>query len=326
MQIAQLKQALGGLITLAVGLLLVWGIKYWWSTLEEEAPTLSTEQIKAMKAFELEQRTKAAQKAARTARYENYKSYGKHHLGPYTDYTKDSLSGHRTKHPKAYYTFSGKNLKKFNPNTVDSLTLQTMGFSPFFIHNLRLYQRKGWTIRHEEDLKEIYGMDSVNYTKIKPYITLKKKAPPSITKIHLDEQDTALWSALPYVGSKRALSIVHYGEQLGGYTSFEQLLEVWQLDSTAYKAIRPYLLPPEHSPKQLAINFASIYYMAKHPYITVEEAQVIYEIRQEGQILDFEQLEHSLLEARFQDKKIGQKDLISLRPYLNFSTTRPTLK
>lgn len=66
----------------------------------------------------------------------------------------------------------------FNPNTADSATLRSLGLSPFVSSNIVKYRRAGGRFRQSADLRKIYGMDSVAFARIQPYIYIPKEESP----------------------------------------------------------------------------------------------------------------------------------------------------
>src|SRR5688572_12802903 len=61
---------------------------------------------------------------------------------------------------------------KFNPNTVTADELKALGFSERLKKGLLNYRAKGGVFRIKSDVKKLYGMDSVFYKKLYPFIQL----------------------------------------------------------------------------------------------------------------------------------------------------------
>lgn len=65
----------------------------------------------------------------------------------------------------------------FDPNTADSATLRALGLSPFVASNIVKYRRAGGRFRTPAALARIYGMDSVTFARLRPYILIASPAP-----------------------------------------------------------------------------------------------------------------------------------------------------
>jgi len=90
----------------------------------------------------------------------------------------DSLPMDTRRRPVDYT--EGASLFAFNPNTADSATLRSLGLSPFVSANIVKYRRAGGSFRRPADLARIYGMDSIAFARIQPYIFIpqEKRAIP----------------------------------------------------------------------------------------------------------------------------------------------------
>ena len=66
-----------------------------------------------------------------------------------------------------------KNLKLFDPNTVDSLTLTEFGLDKKLIGTLINYRRKGGKFYKKEDLAKVYGISKSRYDELYPYIQIE---------------------------------------------------------------------------------------------------------------------------------------------------------
>jgi DNA uptake protein ComE-like DNA-binding protein len=66
-------------------------------------------------------------------------------------------------------------LKPFDPNHSSDQELKNLGFKKDVIRNLRKFLDAGGRIHHPDDLKKIYGMDSIFFIQIKPYIQIEDK-------------------------------------------------------------------------------------------------------------------------------------------------------
>lgn len=136
---------------------------------------------------------------------------------------------------------------------------------------------------------------------------------PKISKgetIEINKADTTQLKRIPGIGTAYANRIVKYRNLLGGFTTLNQLNEVWGIDPDLFNKITPYLTI-DSTIQKLKINSASIKELVKHPYINYEQAKVIIDIRsRKGKIESTNRL--GLLE------EFTQKDILRLTPYLDF--------
>ncbi len=191
----------------------------------------------------------------------------------------------------------------FNPNTADSLTLVTAGFSPFAAKNLLNYRRKGGVFHKPEDVKKIYGLTEESYLTLLPYIHLPKERPlpektfvaatpstvlrpelplfekqekyPEGTIIELNSADTTRLKMIPGIGTGLANRIISYRNRLGGYYQVEQLREIHLNTDTLGKWFRI----EKDSIKKRSINKTGIETLRNHPYLNFYQAKVIVEHR-----------------------------------------------
>lgn len=220
------------------------------------------------------------------------------------------MKKNRHKHNKAYYITHLVNLHPFNPNTIDSLELTNIGLSPFIIHGMLSYRRAGGQFVNKEQMAMLYGMDSTTYIQLQHYIqipTHKKEIPP----ILLNSQDTLLWTQLPQIGPKRAISIIGYGFKLGGYISKKQLQEVWSINDSLYQTIEKYIIQDTIQVRSIYINTASFQQLFNHPYINYYQAEALLKLRTNLKHLD-------TIDQLKEIPEFSLQEIQKLQPYLNF--------
>lgn len=128
--------------------------------------------------------------------------------------------------------------------------------------------------------------------------------------IELNSADTTILKKIPGIGSSYASRIVKYRASLGGFSSKNQLKEVWGMTSELYEGITPYITL-ERKIKRIRINSLSLDELRKHPYINYKQAKVIVDIRtRKGNIKSINRL--ALLD------EFTEKDIKRLSPYLSF--------
>lgn len=142
-----------------------------------------------------------------------------------------------------YNHFSDKRLSKptrlfaFDPNTIPSEQWQELGVARWMAERIVKYRSKGGVFRKKEDLLRIYDFPEDQYRQLEAYIRLPATTPlysNSTTKLvpetrstpikterttftfQLNEADTTDFKKVYGIGSKLALRIVKFRENLGG--------------------------------------------------------------------------------------------------------------
>lgn len=148
--------------------------------------------------------------------------------------------------------------------------------------------------------------------------TIKKKKEPksSSTPIHLSIEintiDSIGLKQLPAIGSVFAQRICKFRNILGGFSSINQLLEVYGMDSARFRTILPYLTLDINQLKTLDINTISSSELKNHPYISYKESNAIVSYRQQHGV--FKTLS-DLLEIHL----IDSIKLCKIAPYLSIN-------
>ncbi len=187
----------------------------------------------------------------------------------------------------------------FDPNDISVEEMVKMGFPQRMAQNIEKYRSKGGRFYKAADLLRIYGMDSIFYSQLEPYISIRKEERTRIEKqfdttpkssytsnskdkeqkapliVDVNQADTTLFQKLPGIGSTFSKRIVNYRTKLGGFYSIEQVAEVYGLSAETYAQIKPMLQLESKNLKQLDINFAEFRDLIGHPYLEKEEVNRI---------------------------------------------------
>lgn len=181
----------------------------------------------------------------------------------------------------------------FDPNTTTAEEFVSLGFSAKLASRIINYRTKGGKFKVKSDLLKMYGMDSTLYVALTPYIELpetytkpefKKKEfaerkpyeKEKPQKFNLNEADTTQLDKIYGIGAKLAQRIVKYRDKLGGFTSQEQLKEVYGLDTAVVKKIvAASYLPDPPGVKKINLNTADEKILAAHPYFGRKIASAI---------------------------------------------------
>jgi competence protein ComEA len=179
----------------------------------------------------------------------------------------------------------------FDPNSATPDEFKSLGFSEKLATRIINYRTKGGKFRIKTDLMKLYGMDSLLYEKLIPYIQLpdqfekptfekkefadrKPKEKPQ--KFNLNDADTIQLEKIYGIGPALAKRIVKYRDKLGGFVSQDQLKEVYGLDTAVVKKITEasYLSDPP-GVKKINLNTADEKILATHPYFGRKIASAI---------------------------------------------------
>lgn len=131
--------------------------------------------------------------------------------------------------------------------------------------------------------------------------------------IELNTADTNDLKELRGIGSYFARAIVRYRDQLGGFVSQDQLMEVPGMTPERYqKALRNVvcLVDSMHC-RKLVVNKDSIQVLKRHPYLDYWQAKGIVQLREKG-------VRYQEWEDLLQVSTIDTTTLRKLQPYLSF--------
>lgn len=103
--------------------------------------------------------------------------------------------------------------------------------------------------------------------------------PKSSAKLELNAADSASLRKLKGIGPAYAARIVKYRELLGGYVAVEQLLEVYGMQEEYYQMFADKLTIDQSKVKQLSLMENSFKTLVRHPYLSYEQVQAIFNAR-----------------------------------------------
>ncbi|MGB6036442.1 MAG: helix-hairpin-helix domain-containing protein, partial [Cryomorphaceae bacterium] len=230
---------------------------------------------------------------------------------------------------------------KFNPNILSDSGYSALGFSEKEIKTLRNYQKAGGNFEIKTDFAKLFFVDEEEYIELEPFIDLPEakpkkeyaqsfEKPSSKPKVNwsdtaftetysfkaftcnLNTADTNELKKLHGVGSFYAVKIVEYREELGGFHTIAQLLELWKMTPEKIDKFASQIEIDQSEIRQININRASAQQLAKHPYVSFGEASKI--------VLKREELGTFADSKAFCSTGLLDADLCrKLVPYLNFT-------
>ncbi len=178
----------------------------------------------------------------------------------------------------------------FDPNKTPDDSIR-MIFSRYIAQNLIKYRNKGGHFKDKQDLLRIYGMDTILFRKIEPFIRIQsarinrsnrmeaRSFPDPVPEktnrsIAINDADTTLFKSLPGIGSVFARRIIAFRDALGGFYNVDQVAETYGLPTETFRNIRDRLtIGKQHN--RIRVNSASRKDLAAHPYISWKQARAI---------------------------------------------------
>ena len=159
---------------------------------------------------------------------------------------------------------------RFNPNTVSVEELQRLGFSEKQALAIEHYRQKGGRFRRKADFAKSFVVADSVYKRLEPFI--------DIPKLDINQADSTALLALPGIGPFFAGKVVQYRTQLGGYSTPEQLMDIWHFDQEKYDGLKDLITCSEPEPYPLWQLPEEA--LARHPYLSRAEAHGVVLYRQ----------------------------------------------
>lgn len=138
------------------------------------------------------------------------------------------------------------------------------------------------------------------------------KVSERIQRLPFSETDSVVLQIVPGIGALTAGRIIKHRESLGGFIRVEQLNEVYGLKQETIPLIWEYFDFDTVAPRKLEVNLLSIEDLAKHPYISYQEAKVLVAYRLQHGPFDQEQ---DLLKIKI----FKSAWVTKIGPYLSFT-------
>jgi competence protein ComEA len=209
--------------------------------------------------------------------------------------------------------------RKFDPNQYTFEDWMKLGLSDKQVNVVLKFTSRG--IYSNEDLKKIFVIPDVLFDKIKDSTYYPEKETmskmerelnqdrPSISLIDLNKSSMDEFTKLNGIGPFYAKQIIRYREQLGGYHSKEQLLEVWKMNLEIYEKLKDYIFIQKGDLKKISLNSTNINELNNHPYLNWNQANSIIKMRdQRGEFNTINDIKESVL--------IDEETFEKLAPYL----------
>lgn len=234
-------------------------------------------------------------------------------------YSRNSIANRTGKYADSY---KNKPLTPFpfDPNKLEEKDWIKLGLPDRLVKTILNYRSKGGRFYQKEDLQKIYGLSVQQYNVLESYINIAPSTKPvyatkagaikvPVHIVSLNNADSTELDGLKGIGPAYALRIIRYRDLLGGFARPEQLLEVYNLDSTMYEALRPSIKVDPSQIKKMNLNGCPFPALKRHPYIGYYLAKAIADYRVKfGKFRSIEEL-HLL-------KGITPEQIEKLKPYV----------
>ncbi len=214
---------------------------------------------------------------------------------------------------------------KFDPNVASYDTLIRVGLSSKEANTLIKYRNKGGKFRQPDDIRKIYGIDNDLADKIISDIIIEKSVsvidsqtliiPPfnqeSSNLIELNNCDSAALVRLPGIGPVLSVRILKYRKLIGGFSTVEQLKNVYGLSEDTYNLIKDRVNSDSSLIEKTKVNYSDFYKLSCLPYIEKYEVTSILKYRElKGKINGISDL--------VDNKLITSDKAKMILPYLSF--------
>ena len=162
---------------------------------------------------------------------------------------------------------SDAELFRFDPNKVSVEDLCRLGFSQRQAESIDAYRLKGGRFRRKSDFAKSYVVSDEMFARLEPYI--------DIPLLDLNLADSAAFDALPGVGGYFASRMVRYRNELRGYSTPSQLLEIRKFDTTKYELVRDLVCVNPSTVRPYPLWTLPEDSLRLHPYISPRAAHSI---------------------------------------------------
>jgi len=191
---------------------------------------------------------------------------------------------------RSYPSYSNKSKAQLRPINIMEATwqdLRAIGFHPKVASNIERYTKAGGQIENVNQLMKIYGMDSLQWAAVAPYVifpegknepssfySTRKESPVEKRQIlDINKASAADLETLPGIGTVLAERIIKYRNSLGGFISINQVGECYGMPPETLEKILPQLHVTE-SPTLISINKIDLKNFS-HPYLSKKMARVV---------------------------------------------------
>jgi len=187
----------------------------------------------------------------------------------------------------------------FNPNYLTDYRAYVLGIEKNTIDRLFAFRKSGKFINSAAEFKRITQMEDSLFEAIKPFLKFpnftKYKKEKVFKNLKKDINEVEEFDFLKVKGIGKVLSsrIVKYRKYIKGFSTLDQLYEVYGLDSLAVDNVKNHFeIQKLPELKKIKISEASLYDLSRIPYINREESTEIIKLRTRQKKIILEDLFH----------------------------------
>ena len=212
-----------------------------------------------------------------------------------TDIQKElRLAAEKKYEPKYRPKFKEEEIKEllpfpFDPNSISLDSLLLMNISDYVAGNIVRYREAGGEYRKPEDLQKIYGMEQSVYEALSSFIQIAEPEKnfldwnsakkDSIPLIELNTADSIVLLSIPGIGPSYSRRVLKYRDMLGGYNMYDQLWEVYGMDTVRFNALQDYTVMDSSKIEKILLNTTTFKELISHPYIEKSDTYAILQYR-----------------------------------------------
>ena len=187
----------------------------------------------------------------------------------------------------------------FNPNYLTDYRAYVLGIEKNTIDRLFAFRKSGKFINSAAEFKRITQMEDSLFEAIKPFLKFpnftKYKKEKVFKNLKKDINEVEEFDFLKVKGIGKVLSsrIVKYRKYIQGFSTLDQLYEVYGLDSLVVDNVKNHFeIQKLPELKKIKISEASLYDLSRIPYINKEESTEIIKLRTRQKKIILEDLFH----------------------------------
>ncbi len=165
-------------------------------------------------------------------------------------------------------------LFSFDPNTATKEDFIKLGLSERIANNIVKFRNRGAKFENKVAFKKVWGISEEDFNRLSPHIKIVVKL------IDINTATAADFKELRGIGESLSARIVKYRNNLGGFTSIDQVGTIYGLEET-FASIKPKLKLTNTKIKKININTATADELKAHPYIKWKEANLIIQYRKQ---------------------------------------------
>ena len=187
----------------------------------------------------------------------------------------------------------------FNPNYLTDYCAYVLGIDKNTIDRLFSFRKSGKFINSAAEFKRITQMEDSLFEAIKPFLKFpnftKYKKEKVFKNLKKDINEVEEFDFLKVKGIGKVLSsrIVKYRKYIKGFSTLDQLYEVYGLDSLVVDNVKNHFeIQKLPELKKIKISEASLYDLSRVPYINKEESTEIIKLRTRQKKIILEDLFH----------------------------------